>query len=83
MTLGIFNSEIPHNIAVLLPSSCVSTRLTPTSVTCSVTRCTMPWPENTQVALHPAHFPVQNSIGPTADLPIVNAVVSPDGFTKS
>lgn len=43
----------------------------------------MPWfGGDAQVAL-PAYFPVHPTIGPVANLPIVNAVVFPDGFTKS
>lgn len=42
----------------------------------------MSWFGETQVTL-PGNFPVHPSIGPIADLPIVNAIVSPDGFTKS
>jgi hypothetical protein len=42
----------------------------------------MAWSGDTQLAL-PLDFPTHPSIGPVAELPIVNAVVSPDGFTKS
>ena len=42
----------------------------------------MAWFGEAQVAL-PVYFPIHPSIGPVANLPIVNAVVSPDGFTKS
>ncbi|KAG9308070.1 laccase [Chiua virens] len=43
----------------------------------------MAWFGSSQVALPDHCFPVHPSIGPIGDLPIVNAIVSPDGFPKS
>lgn len=80
--LSAWQHGIPWNItnAVSLPSESIHPHrvvLSPVDRT-----VTMAWFGDTQVAL-PGQFPVHPSIGPIADLPIINAVVSPDGFARS